>query len=122
MDKEVTDLGISYERLLVYHKTFMKSISFSEISICHLEDRVTRIITKEGEIFCTPRTMNELELRLPSDDFFRISRNCIIAYKSILKVEPYFGNRLVIFPNCTFQKKLSVSRPRVPAFKNWLGE
>ncbi len=113
---------VSYNRLLVYHRTFMKSISFHEISVCIFEDRVTKVITVNGEIYSTSKSMNDIEEKLPQGDFFRISRHCIIAYKSIARIEPYFGNRLIIFTSCNLHSRAVVSRPRVSSFKSWLGD
>ncbi len=126
IENEVEQVSVtqSHElgRLLVYHKNYLVSITHTEIAVCMLHNRSIRIITTSDQVFTTPRSLNEIETKLGNRDFFRINRNCIIAYKSISHIEPYFGNRLVILLRNKVLNKVIVSRPRVQAFKIWLGE
>lgn len=119
--KELIDKKIHYERLLVYHSTFMKSISYENISVLTVENRITKVYLNCGLVYTTSRTISELGERLPDSNFFRVNRNYIISYRTISRVEQYFNHRLVIFTNCPHITKVIVSRPRVAAFKDWLG-
>lgn len=108
-------------RLLVYHRNSMKSISFDEISLCFLENRKSLVVTIRNDIYFTSKKINEIEDLLPEKDFFRVNRHCILAFTAIHKIEHYFNNRLLIFTHCEKWPQVVVSRPRVAAFKSWLG-
>jgi DNA-binding LytR/AlgR family response regulator len=66
------------------------------------------------------RTLNQLEGKLDEKDFFRVNRVFLISYQSIAKIEPYLGNRLIVFFKPDMQVKAVVSREKVSEFKNWL--
>lgn len=110
------------DRFLVYYGNALLSIRHLEIAACIFQERNTKVITKEAKVYSTSKSLNEIEAKLHPQDFFRVNRNCIISYFSIERIEPYFGNRLIIFRNCEVHPKVIVSRPRVQAFKVWLGD
>lgn len=114
--------GGEVERFLVYHKNYLLSIAYKDLIICFLQDRSIQLVTAEDQLFTSARTMNEMEEKLPKQDFFRINRSCIISYKSIERMEPFFGHRIIIFTTSKLVPKVLVSRSRVQEFKRWLGE
>ena len=63
--------------------------------------------------------MADLEELLDPADFFRINRSEIININFIEKMEPYFGNRLVI--HLQGQKEgVKTSGPKTSAFRKWV--
>ena len=107
-------------RFLVYIKDFLKSIEAKDIAYFYSEDKVTFVVTRENEKYMIHRTLNHLEQKLDPRRFFRVNRMHLISYESILKIEPYLGNRLVVFLKASFEDKVIVSREKVTDFKNWL--
>jgi DNA-binding LytR/AlgR family response regulator len=107
-------------RFLVYVKDFLKSIEVKDIAFFYSEEKVTYVLTRENEKFIIARTLNHLEEKLDPKQFFRVNRMHLISYDSIQKIEPYLGNRLVVFLKSTIENKVIVSREKVSEFKNWL--
>jgi len=110
------------KRFLVYVKDFLKSIEVDDISFFYFEEKVTYVITTDGKKYMMSKSLNQLEGLLDKDLFFRINRMFIVSYDSIGKIEPYFGNRLIVFLNQEFNVKAVVSREKVSGFKNWLDQ
>lgn len=63
--------------------------------------------------------MSELEKLLDPKSFFRINRSEIVHIQYIEKMEPYFGNRLIIHLN-GIKEKLKTSGPKTVSFRKWL--
>lgn len=109
-------------RFLVYMKNYLKSVEVNDVAFFYLENKSTYIVTGSGESFITNRSLNNLEEKLDPRRFFRINRSFIISYKSIERIEPYFGNRLIVFLRPDLKMKALVSREKVSDFKAWLDE
>ncbi|MCE3226799.1 MAG: DNA-binding response regulator [Bacteroidetes bacterium] len=107
-------------RFLVYVRDYLKSIEVHEIAYFYFEDKVTYVVTHKNEKYMLHRTLNQLEEKLDEKDFFRINRMFLVSYQSIGKIEPYLGNRLIVFLKPDMQVKAIVSREKVSEFKNWL--
>jgi two-component system, LytTR family, response regulator LytT len=105
---------------LVYVKNFLKSIEAKDIAYFYAEDKVTYVVTKENERYMIHRSLNHLEQKLDPRRFFRVNRMHFISYESILKIEPYLGNRLVVFLKYCAETRVIVSREKVADFKAWL--
>lgn len=109
-------------RFLVYVKDFLKSIEVKDIAYFFFEGKVTYVVTKYNEKFMIHRTLSQLEDRLDKSRFFRINRMYLISYDSIIKIEPYLGNRLIVFLKPDSPLKNIVSREKVSEFKSWLNQ
>lgn len=109
-------------RFLVYVKDFLKSIEVKDIAYFFFEGKVTYVVTKNNEKYMIHRTLTQLEEKLDKNRFFRINRMYLISYESIIKIEPYLGNRLIVFLKPDSTLKNIVSREKVSEFKAWLNQ
>jgi DNA-binding LytR/AlgR family response regulator len=66
--------------------------------------------------------LDELEEKLDSKFFFRITRSFIINIQSITKVHKYFNSRLLIEVTPAVEEQLLVSRIKVDAFLAWMDQ
>jgi DNA-binding LytR/AlgR family response regulator len=76
--------------------------------------------TESGKKHPIDYTLEQLEGLLDPKKFFRINRKAILSIGSILKIAPYFNNRLFLETSPPAPFDLIVSRDRVNDFKNWL--
>lgn len=109
-------------RFLVYVKDFLKSIEVKDIAYFYFEEKVTYVVTTKNEKYMIHRTLSQLEDKLDKNRFFRINRMYLISYESIIKIEPYLGNRLIVFLKPDASIKNIVSREKVSEFKSWLNQ
>jgi DNA-binding LytR/AlgR family response regulator len=78
--------------------------------------------TTDNRKFVVDYTMDELEEMLDPSQFFRISRAFFVSVDSILKIDDYFGNRLILQLKPAVDKEALVSREKVTDFKKWMGK
>lgn len=115
-----TQTIIYKERFLVKAGNFLKPVYAKDISCFFSENKTTYLQIKDRSL-PLDTTLDELENILNPKDFFRINRQCIIQASYIKNILPYSNSRLQI--GIEYKKEpFIVSRERVSAFKNWLGE
>lgn len=112
---------ILIDRLFVFQKDHYKSIPFQNILICYFENGIVKVVANRDEVYTTPKTINEIGTKFPRKDFFQVNRGCLLAFDTIDRVEPFFGQRLIVTTNSKVMPKVVVSRSRVNGFKEWLG-
>ena len=98
----------------------LKMIDIAEVECFYSENKGTYLHTFENRNYLIDSTLEQLELELNPEQFFRVSRKYIIPIKSIKEIQMYSNSRLkVILP--TFKDdEVIVSREKVTDFKNWL--
>ncbi len=93
-------------------------IPVEDVVALYKEDLV-RIFTNDGKKYVVDGSLEELNKQLPSNEFFRINRQCIIQAK-YLKEMKMAGNNMVISLSIPFEKTLVVSQRSISSFKEWL--
>ncbi len=96
------------------------SVKTEEITHFIAEDGIVLIVTQNGKRYPIDYTLDQSELLLNPDIFFRINRKTIININSIQKVNTYFNSRLKINSTMLQSDDAIVSRERVVEFKKWL--
>ncbi len=99
-------------------RLFPKSVN--HIQYFFSEDQLTFLLDDEGKKHPLSYTLNELETELDPREFFRINRQMIVHYKSILMVHKYYNGRLKIDFLFPAPEKCIVSNRRVADFQVWL--
>jgi two-component system, LytTR family, response regulator LytT len=74
----------------------------------------------ENTHYVLEETMDEIEKRLPQQQFFRANRQFIIQKKYILNAEIYFNNRLLVKLSIKTPEDIIISREKTTSFKSWL--
>lgn len=93
-------------------------INISHILYIESVDRKTFLYT-EGEVFEIDKRLYELEEKLGSFDFFRVSKAIIVNLNRVQSLRPEIGARLVLTMENT--EKIVVSRQYAKIIKNVLG-
>lgn len=110
------------KRFLVKNGQRLISIELRDIAFFFSDGRLNFFKTKDARKYVVDYTMDELEDMLDPEQFFRISRSFVITVPSVLKIDDYFGNRLVLQLKPDIDREVLVSREKVMAFKKWLGK
>lgn len=121
--------GIIKNGLVVYRTKYLiraatsyYTIFTDDIAYFYIENRVLFAVTPDKKEHIIDYTMEEVELQLDPNSFFRINRSYLVHNKYIQKFENYFGGKLMIYLKPPFDKKFSVSRLKATDFKNWMGK
>ncbi len=72
-----------------------KLVDYSDVVCIEVEERSVRLYTKERS-YLLNHTLDTFERKLPSDQFFRVNRSCIIGLKHVKEIVIWFGNRFKI--------------------------
>ncbi|GLU55883.1 LytR/AlgR family response regulator transcription factor [Dyadobacter frigoris] len=109
-------------RFLVKIGERIQTIAIDEIGIFYSEDKVTFLMTKQGKKFIIDYTLDEVENLLDPELFFRLNRKYISSVSAIKGVFTYSNSRLKIQLENSADNDILISREKMAAFKNWLGQ
>jgi DNA-binding LytR/AlgR family response regulator len=110
------------KRFLVKLGQKLVSVETSEIAYFYSDGRLNFFKTSDNKKFVIDYTMDELEEMLDPKIFYRISRSFFISVHCIVKIDDYFGNRLILGLKPEVDKEALVSREKVTDFKKWMGK
>lgn len=95
-------------------------VETADIALFYSEDKYTYLYRFSGKRHIIGYSLDQLEKLLDGNLFFRISRQCIVNIRSIVKTSRFFAGRLKLHlqPECPHE--LVVSRGRVSDFLRWM--
>ncbi len=94
-------------------------VPISEISLIESKGDFCKIITQKSKHHSYTETLGGIERKLDPQFFFRTSRSHIININAIVKIQPYFKNRLSITLKGT-DLKVTTSSSRTADFRIWI--
>ena len=109
------------EHFLVRQGQRLISVAVGEVAYFYSEDRVTFLKTHDGRYFPVDRTLEETELQTDPRQFFRASRQYLVARSAVNGVYVHLNGKLKITLKPATPEMLFVSRDRAPEFRQWLG-
>ena len=95
-------------------------VPVSDIAYFYTEDNATYIVTKQGVHYIINFPLDVIITQIDLNEFFRISRYCIIALSEIRGVVKIKGGRLKVVTDFEPKCEMTVSRARVDEFLDWL--
>lgn len=109
-------------RFLVKHAQKLVSVEVKDIAYFYSDGRMNFFKTFDNRRFVVDYLMDELEEMLDPKRYFRISRSVFVSVESIVKIDDYFGARLILQLKPALEKEALVSREKVSDFKVWMGK
>lgn len=108
-------------RFMITVGTRIKSIETSEIAYFYSEEKLTFMVTKEGQSLPIDFSLEKLASLVNPKEFFRISRQFIVSFGSIQNVHTHIKGKLKldVLPKTKFE--VLVTGDRMTDFKEWLG-
>ncbi|MBI1268230.1 MAG: response regulator [Cryomorphaceae bacterium] len=108
------------KRFMVRSGNGLMHISVEDVAYFLSTSGTTFLITHSNERFMVEHTLDVLENELHPDEFFRVSRKCILAANAIQRIEPHLSQRLFLELRPHAGEEISVSRQRARDFRAWL--
>lgn len=114
--------GLIENKKDLHSKIFIKDgnkcwlIKINEISLFEIEGNYTRVYFGKEEPLIY-KSLNQIESKLPEENFFRINRQQLINISDIKDVIPWFNGKLKI--TLKNGKEVEVSRRQSSLFKDW---
>jgi len=109
-------------RFFIKVGTRYQSIQVSDICCFYVEERNTFLRTSAGKTFDLDHSLDQLQLMVDPEQFFRISRNYLVNISCVSEAVSYSTNRLKLKLKVGFKDGLIVSRDRVSDFKRWMNK
>ena len=108
------------ERYIVRFNDRIVPLLTSNIAYVYSEDKTNYLVTFEEQRYIVDCSLDVISEDLNPDEFFRISRSCIISMKAITSIIKQQGGRLRVIAKPEPSFEMTVSRSRVDDFLEWL--
>ncbi|MFT6745880.1 MAG: DNA-binding LytR/AlgR family response regulator [Glaciecola sp.] len=108
------------QRFLISKGDSLIPINTDDIAYVYTEDKAVMIMTISGQSYFINYSLDEVELQLDENHFFRLNRQVISRLGSIEKISNYFNGKLKVELKPSFGGEILVSRVKAPVFKSWL--
>lgn len=108
------------ERYIVRFNDRIVPLNVADIAYIYSEEKNNYLVTTDGQKYIIDSSLDVMNEELNPDAFFKISRSCIIAMKSIKSIIKQPGGRLRIVTTIDSHFEMTVSRSRVDDFLIWL--
>ena len=108
------------ERYIVRFNDRIVPLPASNIAYIYSEDKNNYLVTFDGQKYIIDSSLDIISEELNPEQFFRISRSCIVAMKAIGTIVKQAGGRLRIAATPEPPFEMTVSRSRVDDFLKWL--
>lgn len=105
---------------LVFKNNKYVIVPTENIAFFYIKDEVPTIGTFDKNEFSISQSLDEVYNLLSPKQFFRLNRQYLINFKSVLEVEHYFARKLFVKLVVPTPEKLLVGKDKVTAFLSWL--
>lgn len=105
---------------LVFKNNKYVIVPTENIAFFYIRDEVPTIGTFAQDEFSISQSLDEVYNLLSPKQFFRLNRQYLINFKSVLEVEHYFARKLFVKLVVPTPDKLLVGKDKVTAFLSWL--
>lgn len=109
-------------RFMITVGTKIRSIEVADISYFYSDEKITFMVTREGQHLPIDFSLDKLSVLLDPKLFFRISRQFLVGFPSIQAVYTHFKGKLKLELQPKSKLDVFVSGDRMTDFKEWLGK
>lgn len=108
------------ERYIVRFNDRIVPLLTSDIAYVYSEEKTNYLVTSDDHHYIIDSSLDVISEELNPENFFRISRSCIVSMKAIESIIKQPGGRLRIVADPEPSFEMTVSRSRVDDFLAWL--
>ncbi|MBP8822839.1 MAG: response regulator transcription factor [Flavobacteriales bacterium] len=112
--------SVPVKRFLIRIGDRIRVVEPKDIAYFHSRQKDTYLRTLEGKDLPLDESLDRLEHQLPADRFFRLNRQLIVNFRSILELLAYSKSRVKVVLQPPFDEDALVSSERSAEFKRWL--
>ncbi|MBN8677258.1 MAG: response regulator transcription factor [Chitinophagales bacterium] len=109
-------------RFMITVGTKIRSIEVSEIAYFYSDEKITFMVTKEGQSLPIDFSLDKLATLLDPTLFFRVSRQFLVSFASVQTVHTHFKGKMKLDLLPKSKLDVFVSGDRMTDFKEWLGK
>lgn len=108
------------KRFLVHKGKGFLSIDVINIAYIRSENKLTYLVLDDGKRYVVDYALDKIYEKLDPQEFYKINRNYIVSCKSIIKMHPYFNNRMLLELHPATLDDVLVSRSYLTDFRKWV--
>jgi DNA-binding LytR/AlgR family response regulator len=105
--------------LIPYRDKFIP-LDVNQIAYVYIETGIVYLVTHEGQKYTPEQTLDEFEVLLDGEQFFRINRQIILSRRAIKEISIYFSNRFKVLVQPNTSVEITVSKGRMAEFRKWI--
>jgi DNA-binding LytR/AlgR family response regulator len=109
-------------RFMITVGTKIRSIETSEIAYFYSDEKITFMVTREGQNLPIDYSLEKLSTQLDPKQFFRASRQLLVGFDAIQTVHTHYKGKLKLDLQPKSKQEAFVSGDRMTDFKAWLGK
>lgn len=110
------------KRFLISGIQSYQKLETRDIAYIFSDNKLTFAVDAQGKQHTLDYNLEQLELELDPEQFFRVNRKIIVNVDAIIKVSNETGQKLKVFVEPAPGFDVMVSRLKAADFKNWLGK
>lgn len=108
------------KNFLIYDQNKYINVPTEKIAYFYRGEDGVHLVTEENKKYAVAESLDELHHLVGITFFYRINRQYLVAFKSIMEVQHYFDRKLVVKLQCPVGEKLIVGREKATNFLDWL--
>ncbi|MFA6059488.1 MAG: LytTR family DNA-binding domain-containing protein [Taibaiella sp.] len=106
--------------LLVHFQNKIIPVKTADIKFIYSAAGIVSLYTRQHEKYYLSQILEDLELQLNPQQFFKANRQFIINRDIIQTVEHFFTRRLAVRLSCEVPENIIISKVRAPEFLKWM--
>ena len=111
---------VEQQVFLVHFRDKIIPLQNKDIAFLHTFEEKVTAYCYNGERYQIDHTLEAMQSKLPSDDFFRANRQFIISRSAVKDISVWFGSRLTANLAIETPERVIIPKARVQEFKKWL--
>jgi DNA-binding LytR/AlgR family response regulator len=111
-----------------YRSTFLVSfrdkfipVNVSDIGLFYISENGVKLKTKTGEEYYLSYSLDQLELMVSPQHFFRANRQYLVAHGAVSEIENHDDRKLLLRMNVPLPGEIVISKAKASAFVHWMG-
>lgn len=105
---------------LIHYKDKLLPVPEKDFAFFYIENGLVHGCTHTQQTYPIDHTVEDLEMKLTTTQFFKANRQYIVNRSAIREIEFYFNSRLLLKLSPSAKDSVLVSKARVPMFKAWM--
>ena len=108
------------QRIVARRGAEFVAIAAVEAAYFHSDDKLTFLVSSDGQRLLVDMPLAELEASLDPQEFFRLNRQFLARAGSIVSFRPIGKGKLLVELNPRVRGEIIVSQEKAAAFRRWL--
>lgn len=117
----INEKGKKYRtRFLISNGSKLFTLQLDDVAYFYSKEKMTFAMTNEGKAYIVDFSLDKLGEQLDPDLFFRVNRQFLLNVHCIIRIEPYFNNKMLVKVKPDFEGQIIISKEKVAMLKIWL--